>query len=345
MSQNQGGIVEKELISPRIGISIGDINGIGPEVIIKSCLSSNLLKQAQIIVYGHGKVLSFYKNKLAVNNFSFHQLKRDQSPKSGNLNVLNCWEDDFEIKPGEVNQTGGKAALAALQQMVADLKAEKLDAVVTAPINKHNIQSDDFQFPGHTEFFTSAFDAADSLMFLCNENLKVGVATGHIPLMKIKEKLTKDVLTSKTKLMLDSLKKDFGITKPRVALLGLNPHAGEDGLLGSEEQELITPVIKEFKDAGHLVFGPYPADGFFGMHHQSKFDGILAMYHDQGLIPFKTIAFEDGVNFTAGLSIIRTSPDHGTAFDIAGEGIANEQSMRSAIYMAIDIARKRLSTV
>jgi 4-hydroxythreonine-4-phosphate dehydrogenase len=345
MSHNQGGIVEKELISPKIGISIGDINGIGPEVIIKSCLSSTLLKQAQITVYGHGKVLSFYKNKLEINSFSFNQLKKDQIPRAGQLNVINCWEDDFEVKPGEANETGGKAALASLQQMVADLKSEKLDAVVTAPINKHNIQSDDFQFPGHTEYFTSTFGAPDSLMFLCNENLKVGVATGHIPLMKIKEKLTKEVLVSKTKLMLDSLKRDFGVTKPRVALLGLNPHAGEDGLLGSEEQELIIPVIKDFKDEGHLVFGPYPADGFFGMHHQSKFDGVLAMYHDQGLIPFKTIAFEDGVNFTAGLSIIRTSPDHGTAFNIAGEGIANEQSMRSAIYMAIDIARKRLSAV
>ena len=344
MSQNHGEIEQKELARPRIGISIGDINGIGPEVIIKACSTKILLNHAEITVYGHGKVLSYYKKEMNLVHFSFNQLKPDQTPRAGKVNVINCWEDEFDIKPGEENETGGKSALAALQKMVADLKANKLDAVVTAPINKHNIQGDEFKFPGHTEFFTEHFGADDSLMFLCNESFRVGVATGHIPLMQIKENLTKDVLNSKIQLMLNSLKKDFGINKPKVAILGLNPHAGEDGLLGSEENDLIKPVIEECKDNGHMVFGPYPADGFFGLHNQAQFDGVLAMYHDQGLIPFKTLAFEDGVNFTAGLSIVRTSPDHGTAFNIAGKGVAHEQSMRSAIYMAIDIARKRLES-
>ena len=344
MSEYQGEGVEKELVKPRIGITIGDINGIGPEVIMKTLTAQSLLDQAEITIYGHGKVLSYYKKELELNRFNFNQLKADQSARPGKFNVTNCWDEEFEITPGVENEAGGKYALASLKKVVEDLKNDRLDAVVTAPISKYNIQSDAFQFPGHTEYFTTQFEAKDSLMFLCNADMRVGVATGHIPLMQVKDKLTKEVITSKATLMLKSLKKDFGINKPRIAVLGLNPHAGEDGLLGSEEKELITPVINEFKDKGHLVFGPFPADGFFGMHSQSQFDGVLAMYHDQGLIPFKTLAFEDGVNFTAGLSIVRTSPDHGTAFGLAGKGKANEQSMRSALYMAIDIARQRIET-
>ncbi len=336
MSQEQ----ESHQYIPTIAITIGDINGIGPEVIIKA-LNGKLLQRAHIIVYGHGKVLSHFKKELNLDRFSFHQLNEGDRPKRGKLNVINCWDDDFEVSIGEENKTGGKCAQAALQHVVKDLKEGKVDAVVTAPINKNNIQSDSFKFPGHTEFFTETFGHKDSLMFLCNEHLRVGVATGHIPLMSIKEKLTSEVLKSKIDIMLKSLKKDFGITKPKIAVLGLNPHAGEEGLLGDEEINLIKPMINEFKDKGDMVFGPYPADGFFGVHSQSKFDGVLAMYHDQGLIPFKTIAFEDGVNFTAGLDIIRTSPDHGTAYGIAGKGTANAQSMRSAIYMAIDIAKQR----
>lgn len=333
----------KGLIKPRLGITLGDMNGIGPEVIIRALSVKSILHQAEFTIYGHGKVLSYYKKQLDNNYFNFHQLRADEETKPGKINVFNCWGDDFEVKPGEENQQGGQFALAALEQVVKDLKANKLDAVVTAPISKHNVQSDSFQFPGHTEFFTSSFEAKDSLMFLCSKHMRVGVATGHIPLMQIGEKLTQEVIKRKTLLMIKSLQKDFGINKPKVALMGLNPHAGEDGLLGNEEKELIIPVINELKEKGHLVFGPYPADGFFGMHSQSQFDGVLAMYHDQGLIPFKTLAFEDGVNFTAGLPIVRTSPDHGTAFGLAGKVKANEQSMRSAIYMAIDIARERLN--
>lgn len=328
-------------IKPIIGITIGDINGIGPEVLIKSVENNKILSLATLVIYGHGKVLTHYKNILNTQSLSFHQVQSIKDIRHNKLNVINCWDEAFEVKVGTEAPEAGKFALAALMRASEDLKTNSIHGVVTAPISKNNIQSDHFKFPGHTEYFTSTFEAKDSLMFLCNDSLRIGVATGHIALSEIKEKLTKEVLKEKTNLMLKSLKKDFGIGKPRVAILGLNPHAGEDGLLGSEEKELISPLITEFKEKGNLVFGPYPADGFFGNASYAKFDGVLAMYHDQGLIPFKTIAFEDGVNFTAGLSIVRTSPDHGTAFNIAGKNIANEQSMRSAIYMAVDIIRNR----
>lgn len=326
---------------PTIGITIGDVNGIGPEVIIKTVSEQKLYEYATIVLYGHGKTFSHYKKMLEATSFTFYQFNKGDHFNERKANVVNCWEEDIEVKPGEENEVGGQCALAALQYAVEDLRNGVIDAVVTAPISKHNIQSDQFKFPGHTEFFTETFGAKDSLMFLCNENLRVGVATGHIPLMKIKEALTPEKLTSKINLMLQSIKNDFGINKPRLAVLGLNPHAGEGGLLGSEEQELISPIIKEFREKGNLVFGPFPADGFFGNSSYRQYDGVLAMYHDQGLIPFKTIAFEDGVNFTAGLSIVRTSPDHGTAFGIAGKNEASPSSMRAALYMAIDIVRTR----
>lgn len=326
---------------PTIGITIGDINGIGPEVIIKAVLNNKILSFANLVIYGHGKVFSYYKNLLKIDRFSFHQAQSINDIRHNKLNVINCWNEDYEIKVGLEVPEAGKFALASLSRASEDLKNGDIQGIVTAPISKNNIQADDFKFPGHTEYFTEAFGASDSLMFLCNNSLRIGVATGHIPLAKVHQELTQELLSRKISLMLKSLKKDFSLGKPKVAILGLNPHAGEEGLLGSEENEIISPVITQFKEKGDLVFGPYPADGFFGNASYSKFDGILAMYHDQGLTPFKTIAFEDGVNFTAGLSIVRTSPDHGTAFGIAGQNIANEQSMRSAIYMAIDIVRNR----
>jgi 4-hydroxythreonine-4-phosphate dehydrogenase len=328
---------------PTLGITIGDINGIGPEVIIKCLLDPKLYQYANIVVYGHGKVLSHYKKLLDIEDFSFYQFKPGDHLNQRKANVINCWEDHIDVKPGEENSDGGKCALLAIQKAVEDLKDGFIQGVVTAPISKHNIQSSEFNFPGHTEYFTKEFEAKDSLMFLCSERLKIGVVTGHIPLMQVGEALTPELLNTKIQLMLKSLKKDFGYQKPKIAVLGLNPHAGEDGLLGSEEKEKIAPVITEFKEKGNLVFGPYPADGFFGNNSHSKFDGILAMYHDQGLVPFKALAFEEGVNFTAGLSIVRTSPDHGTAFNIAGKSIANESSMRYSIFMAIDIIRERNS--
>lgn len=327
--------------NPVIGITIGDINGIGTEVIIKAVENNRIFDFVTLVVYGHGKVFSYYKKILGKEQFSFNQVQSIDEIRPNKLNVINCWDGELEVNAGQDLPLGGEIALAALIKASEDLKDSKIQGVVTAPINKNNIQADDFKFPGHTEYFTEAFGAKDSLMFLCNDDLKIGVATGHIPVTKIGAHLTKEVILRKTTLMLNSLKRDFGIGKPKVALLGLNPHAGEDGLLGTEENDIITPTIKELKEAGHLVYGPYPADGFFGNGTYSKFDGILAMYHDQGLIPFKTLAFEDGVNFTAGLPIVRTSPDHGTAYNIAGKGIAHEQSMRSAIYMAIDIIKNR----
>lgn len=330
---------EKKII-PTLGITIGDMNGIGPEVIIKSVLNQKIFDFVNLVVYGHSKVLSHYKNMMEVEKFSFNQTNSADQLRDNRLNVINCVED-VEVTPGEETPEAGQLALAALKRATQDLKDGKIDGVVTAPINKNNIQSDEFKFPGHTEFFTESFGEKDSLMFLCGQQIRIGVATGHISIAEIKEKLNAELIGRKLNLMLKSLKKDFGILKPKVAVLGLNPHAGEDGLLGREEIEIIRPLINEFKEKGELVFGPYPADGFFGNASQTKFDGILAMYHDQGLIPFKTLAFEEGVNYTAGLPIVRTSPDHGTAYNIAGKGMANEQSMRSAIYMAKDILVSR----
>jgi 4-hydroxythreonine-4-phosphate dehydrogenase len=324
-----------------IGITLGDINGIGPEVVIKTLVSIKSIRNVTIVVYGHGKVLSHYKKILNIEDFNFYQYKKGDHLNQQKANVINCWEDHIDVKPGEDNAEGGKCALASLTKAVEDLKNGVIHGLVTAPINKKNIQNDEFKFPGHTEFLTQNFEAKDSLMFLCTENIRVGVTTGHIPLSEVPNAITKDRLKSKINLMLKSVKNDFGIIKPKIAVLGLNPHAGENGLLGKEENEVISPVIEEFKAQGHLVYGPFPADGFFGNNSYSKYDGILAQYHDQGLTPFKTIAFEEGVNFTAGLSIVRTSPDHGTAFDIAGKGVANETSFRAALYMAIDIIKNR----
>jgi len=246
-----------------------------------------------------------------------------------------------EIQPGKVTPEAGQAALACLERAIEDLKAGKLDALITGPINKHNMQSETFRFPGHTEYLAEAFGVPDDLMFMVGETLRVGVVTGHMPLVRVKQNVTRNAINQKLTMMMQSLRVDFGIQKPRIAVLGLNPHAGENGLLGTEEQETISPVIEEWRKKGELVYGPFPADGFFGTRGYRKYDAVLAMYHDQGLIPFKAIAFEEGVNFTAGLPIVRTSPDHGTAYDIAGENLADATSLTQAIYLACDVARRR----
>ncbi|QSE96985.1 4-hydroxythreonine-4-phosphate dehydrogenase PdxA [Fulvivirga lutea] len=326
---------------PRIGITIGDVNGIGPEVIIKALDDSRILNQFIPVVFGSTKVLSYYRKAFDVNDFNYSQYRGDKY-HTNKVNVVNCWEEMIEINAGQETPEAGAAALQALKKSVEYLKNGDIDAVVTAPISKNNIQSHEFKFPGHTEFYTSSFDAKESLMFLTNGGLRVGVVTGHIPLKEVSQKLTKEKVMSKLSVMEESLRKDFGLGKPRIAVLGLNPHAGENGLLGDEDEKVIQPAIAEFKNRGKLVFGPFPADGFFGKGDYSKFDGILAMYHDQGLIPFKTLAFNTGVNFTAGLPIIRTSPDHGTAFDIAGKGLADASSMREAIFAAYDIYKNRM---
>ncbi|SIT10014.1 4-hydroxythreonine-4-phosphate dehydrogenase PdxA [Belliella pelovolcani] len=326
---------------PVVGISIGDINGIGAEVTMKALMDNRIQKLVTPVIYAHGKAITFYRKQLEMDEFNFMQIRSVDEIHHKKINLINVVEDSPEVIPGVETQEAGKMALAALNHAIEDLKAGKIEALVTAPLNKNNINSGDLKFVGHTEYLTAAFDTKESLMFLVAEDIRVGIVTGHIPLKDIAQNVTPNNIKSKLNLMLKSLTDDFGIAKPRIAVLGLNPHAGEDGLLGDEEINIIQLVIREFKDKGHLVFGPYPADGFFGMMHQKKFDGVLAMYHDQGLIPFKSIAFETGVNFTAGLPIVRTSPDHGTAYNIAGKNVADEGSMRAAILQAYDVIRNR----
>ncbi|AQG79897.1 4-hydroxythreonine-4-phosphate dehydrogenase PdxA [Spirosoma montaniterrae] len=325
-----------------IGISLGDYNGIGPEVILKALQYNRLQKICTPVIYGSMRILNRYRNLLEMKDWNLNGAQTIGQISHKLTNVITCFPDqNQDIQPGQVTPEAGQAALACLQRAVDDLKDNKLDALVTAPINKYNIQSDEFKFPGHTEFLAEQFGVQDNLMFMVSERLRVGVVTGHIPLGRVRQNVTRERISQKLTLMIRSLKQDFGIDKPKIAVLGLNPHAGEEGLLGNEENDVIKPLLAEWRNKGHLVFGPYPADGFFGTRSYAKFDAVLAMYHDQGLIPFKAIAFEEGVNFTGGMSIIRTSPDHGTAYDIAGKNLADETSMLQAIYTAIDIARKR----
>lgn len=326
---------------PIIGISIGDVNGIGPEVIMKSFLDSRVLKHVTPVIYCSSKIISFYRKKLQMDQFSFHQAKDFDSLHFKKVNVLNFSNENVEIKCGEITQDAGQYAFKSLERACEDLKSGLIEGLVTAPINKKNIQSDQFSFPGHTEYLANAFDKSSSLMFMVSDSLRVGVVTGHIPLSKVSVALTKELIEMKLGLMLNSLQNDFGITKPKIAVLGLNPHAGEDGLLGNEEIDIISPAIETFTQKGHLVFGPLPADGFFGSGQFKNFDGVLAMYHDQGLIPFKSLTFEEGVNFTAGIDAVRTSPDHGTAYSIAGKGLASPDSFIKAIFLAKDIIQNK----
>ncbi len=353
-SQRQASVLAKDQPANQerlvIGISLGDYNGIGPEVILKALQHNRMQRLCTPVIYGSMRVLNRYRNVLNLKDWNLNGIQHIGQASHKLTNVITCWSDQAgtqpgqppqEIQPGKVTPEAGQAAFACLQRGVEDLKAGKLDALITAPINKYNIQSDDFKFPGHTEYLAEAAGAADSLMFLVSDYLRVGVVTGHIPLGEVKQAVTREKIQQKLSLMMQSLKLDFGIAKPKIAVLGLNPHAGEEGLLGNEENEIIRPLINDLRQKGQLVYGPFAADGFFGTRSYKKFDAVLAMYHDQGLIPFKTIAFDEGVNFTAGLPFIRTSPDHGTAYDIAGKGIADETSMVQAIYLACDVARKR----
>jgi len=275
-------------IKPIIGISIGDINGISIEVTIKALLDARIQRLITPVIYAHSKALNFYKKEMELDEFNYLQIKSLDEVHHKKINVINVFDECPEIHPGVETHEAGKLALAALNHAISDLKANKLDALVTAPLNKNNINQKDIPFVGHTEYLTEAFGVKDSLMFMVSEDIRVGLVTGHVPLKEVPKKITSEALAKKLDLMITSLTKDFGILKPRIAVLGLNPHASEDGLLGSEETEIIIPQVRAFKEKGHLVFGPYPADGFFGMMHHKKFDGVLAMYHDQGLIPFKT---------------------------------------------------------
>ena len=329
----------------KVGISIGDVNGIGLEIIIKTLADSKIYDYCTPIVYGHTKVASFHRRATGVSELNFHVINDPSQVQHKKPNMINCWEEDVKIEPGVVSEAGGKYAFKSLERAVFDLKEGYIDALVTAPINKDNIQSDLFNFPGHTEYLQERDGAAESLMFLVSDTLRVGVVTGHIPISKVSESITGDKIVAKLKLMNHSLQNDFWIRKPKIAVLGLNPHASDNGLIGNEEKDTIIPAIEEARNNDILAFGPYSADGFFANGTYLQFDAVLAMYHDQGLIPFKQIAFETGVNFTAGLNFVRTSPDHGTAYDIAGKNMASEISFREALFTAIHIVKHRRETL
>ncbi|HET7179483.1 MAG TPA: 4-hydroxythreonine-4-phosphate dehydrogenase PdxA [Chryseosolibacter sp.] len=324
---------------PRIGITLGDVNGIGPEVVMKALGDARILSLITPVVYGSTRVLSFYKKLLALEEFNFSQVKGKGQLVHKSINVVNCWEEPLDVNPGKATRETGAASLKALQEACSELKEGLIDALVTAPIDKHSIHSEEFPFKGHTEFLAREFGGGESLMFMVSESLRVGLVTDHEALRDVPALITRERVEAKLQLMERSLKRDFGISKPRIAVLGLNPHAGDGGLIGREDEEIIRPVVSEARNKGRLVSGPLPSDGFFGTAQYRQYDGVLAMYHDQGLVPFKTLAFESGVNYTGGLSIVRTSPDHGTAYNIAGKNQANEASMRQAIFLAGEIFR------
>src|SRR6478752_2768311 len=329
------------LEKPRIGITLGDLNGIGPEVVIKALADNRLLNILTPVIYGSTRVLSYYRKLMELEEFNYSQVKSKGQFFAKAVNVVNCWEDVIEIVPGQPSRQAGRAALLSLKKSVEELKEGLIDALVTGPIDKNTIHGEEFPFRGHTEFLTQEFNAGESLMLLAGKELKVGLVTEHIPVKEIASHITRDRVELKIRLLEFSLKKDFGISKPKIAVLGLNPHAGDEGLIGDEEKNIILPVIQDLKNKGKLIFGPFPADGFFGASTYTKYDGVLAMYHDQGLVAFKTLAFENGVNFTAGLPAVRTSPDHGTAYAIAGKNQADESSLRQAIFVATDIIKNR----
>ena len=324
----------------KVGITLGDINGIGPEVVIKALQDNRILTNCTVILYGSTKVLAAHK-KVIEGEFAYQSIKDGDRPDPKKINVINCWQEDVPINFGAKTKHGGQCAFIALEKATTDLAAGYIDVLVTAPISKENIQEAGFQFPGHTEYLASIANQKEALMMMVSDNLRVALVTAHISLKEVSEQLTKQKIIAKTKAVEESLRKDFKIVRPKIAVLGLNPHAGEQGKLGNEELEIVVPAIKELKNEGILVYGPYPSDGFFGSSAMTQFDAVLAMYHDQGLTPFKALAFDTGVNYTAGLPIVRTSPDHGTAFDIAGQNKAHEQSMRNAIYLAIDVYQNR----
>jgi len=326
-----------------IGISHGDINGIGYEVILKTMSDSRMLETFIPVIYGSPKVASYHRKNLDVQGLNLNIVNSINEINHKRVNIINCVDDEIKVELGTSTQEAGKASFAALERAVADLKNGSIHALVTAPINKKNIQSADFHFPGHTEYLEEKFGTGSpALMLLVNDVMRVAVVTGHVPVKIVADELTEKLILEKLIVLNESLKKDFCIGRPRIAVLGLNPHAGDEGIIGEEEINVIIPAMRQAEKQGIICVGPYPADGFFGSGNFNKFDAVLAMYHDQGLIPFKTISMESGVNFTAGLSVIRTSPAHGTAYDLAGQNIASEDSFRQALYMAYDIYQNRM---
>ncbi len=325
----------------KVGISIGDINGVGMEVIIKTFLDNRIMENITPVVYGSTRIASYYRKNINAQNFNFFKIDDATKAKQKKANLVNIWDEEVKLEVGESTANGGKYALKSIEAATEDLAAGKIDVLVTAPINKKNIQSENFDFPGHTEYLTKLSNADASLMLMVKDSLRVGIVTNHIPIKDVPKELTKDKIYDKIVLLRNALEKDFGIARPRIAVLGLNPHAGENGMIGEEDAEIIVPAIEKAEQEGMIVYGPYPSDGFFGSGNYTKFDGVIAMYHDQGLTPFKALAAGSGVNYTAGLPIVRTSPDHGTAYDIAGKGKASEESFRNAVLLATDIFRNR----
>ena len=329
----------------RIGITHGDTNGVGYEIIMKCFSSNDILDLCVPIIYGSSKIMNYHRKALGIQTTQLNTTRNAGYVKENQLNLVEVFNEEVKIDLGQPSKQAGKAAFQALEAAVSDLKKGVIDVLVTAPINKDNIHSEEFSFPGHTEYLETSLggDGEKALMILCSDKLRVALATTHIPVAKVAQSINKEDLVEKLRIFNNSLQRDFNIQKPRIAVLGLNPHCGDNGLLGTEEKEIIEPAIQEANEDQILCFGPYPADGFFGNNQYQRFDGVLAMYHDQGLTPFKTIAMNEGVNVTAGLPYVRTSPDHGTGYDIAGQGIASELSMRHAIFTAIDIYRNRLN--
>ena len=324
-----------------IGITCGDINGIGLEVILKALAIKKAGQPFITIIYGSTKVVAYHKNIITQENIQFFPIQTAEEALPDRINVINCWQDNVNITLGKPSDLSGQCAFQALERAVQDLRAGTLDALVTAPINKKAMQLANFPFIGHTEYLTDAFKAKGSLMLMVSDTLRIGIVTNHLPLKEVVPAVTVEKVLRKIQIMSETLRIDFGIDKPTIAVLGLNPHAGDEGAIGEEDDKIVRPAIEQAKQKGILAFGPYPADGFFGSGQFHKFDGVLAMYHDQGLIPFKTLSFGAGVNYTAGIAAIRTSPDHGTAYDIAGKGEADESSMIKALFLAADIVRNR----
>ncbi len=328
----------------RVGITQGDINGIGYEVILKMLEDTRMAELCDIIIYGSAKIAAFYRKAAELPQVNLTQIDTPDEARDGSYSIINVVGEDVKVEPGVSTEAAGQAAFAALERATADLRAGEIDVLVTAPINKHNIQSDAFRFPGHTEYLESSLadeENPKAMMIMASDNIRVALVTTHVPLKDVPQLITREAVEASILALSKSLERDFAISSPRIAVLALNPHAGENGLLGSEEADAITPAIEEARRRKVLCFGPSPADGFWGSEAYTHFDGVLAMYHDQGLAPFKALAMNEGVNFTAGLPFARTSPDHGTGYDIAGKGQADPESMRQAVYLAIDVFRNR----
>ncbi|NNC70312.1 MAG: 4-hydroxythreonine-4-phosphate dehydrogenase PdxA [Flavobacteriaceae bacterium] len=323
-----------------VGISVGDINGIGLEVVLKTFEDSRMFDFCTPVLFCQSKIASTYKKILGKENLKLNVINDMSKIAHGKLNVLSTSNENVNVEIGKETKEGGKYAYISLQEATKALNEKHIDVLITAPINKNTIQSEIFKFKGHTEYLEEMFEGT-SLMILMTDDLKIGLITGHIPISKVAETITPELIIAKTEVLYHSLQQDFGILKPKIAVLGLNPHCGDNGVIGDEDSKIIRPTLEKIQEQGKLVYGPYSADSFFGSESYKNFDGVLAMYHDQGLAPFKTLSFGNGVNFTAGLNIIRTSPDHGTAYEIAGKNEANHHSFREAVFMAIKIHKTR----